>query len=137
AERHDHGFAVVSLTQSLHEEGPRFERRCGGPLLVGEEIDTFRWLQLGERTLVMMVVSVADPGGSVQQLLLSDAVTCAEVFREEVAIEAPDADEVLAPEGLWGGVQAVPEQGFVRLVDTPRFVRLATASGELQVLVGV
>ncbi len=138
AERQDHGYSIVVMEQvPPKQEGQQeYRRRCTGPLLTGEDLDAFNWVPLGPRDAVFARVLQQDPEELRQSIAVVDvAKDCDPLFAEEVRLTAGDAQTVVSSPALSGGA-FLEEPSAVHIVDRPRYLRLAGAEADVQVLTG-
>jgi hypothetical protein len=133
AVQNDHGFAPQVFMARADKAEVVFEEGCVGPLLVGDDLDAMRWVTLGERTYLFMVVLHENPDALAQSFALVDLEGGCKAAHNETVTLAKEG-EVVAPADLRGGVSVNAAGDGVSVFDQPEYLRLRGAEEDVLVL---
>jgi hypothetical protein len=128
------GFAPAVYMQAVGDEKTTtWSRACTGDGVVGDEIETLRWVEIGGKELVLLAASVQNPDEVVVDGRLFDPRDdCATRYNERLVLTAPNG-EVVAPFAVPGGF-TVTDSGVVQIVDRARYLTLGGPEGEVSLL---
>ena len=130
------GMAPRVFVQEPSEQGAQWSEACTGPVILGEELDTLRWIEPGPRKLLLVVASTENPDILTQSFaLFPESAPCTPIFQETIRMARPGYD-VVSPGEVPGGV-LVDESDRVHVIDKARTVHLNGAAGEVEVLTAV
>ena len=134
--QHPPGMSVQVYMQSPSEHGGVWHEVCTSPLLLGEELDTLKWIKPGPRQLLLVVASSENPDMLQQSFaLFPERAPCTAVFQDKVALVKPSY-ELVSPGEVPGGV-LVDDTDHVRVIDQAQTVQLRGATGEVDLLKAV
>lgn len=130
------GVSARVFIQEPSEQGAVWSEACASPVLLGEELDTLRWIQPGNRKLLLVVASTENPDILQQSYALFPATSpCTPIFQETIRLARPGYD-VVSPGEVPGGV-LVDNEDRVHVIDKARTTRLNGAVGDVEVLTAV
>lgn len=131
------GWAPVVYMQTAGVEQTAWSLECTGPVVVGSELGSLRWMNPGSGRLVMLAATTENPDEATEHVVLVDPVDgCAVRFEDHVHLTRPNG-AVVAPRGLSGGLLLDGEDGSLRIVDRPSYLTLDAAEGEVALLTKV
>ncbi|OGQ80945.1 MAG: hypothetical protein A2289_12255 [Deltaproteobacteria bacterium RIFOXYA12_FULL_58_15] len=142
AEKIESGWIAAFHHHQRDEKGDRWQRICESVVVLGEEIDDFRWVEMDDGPLLLLVVNAENPDEIVQSLLLMDPSSgCATRFDDRMLLIRPDG-EVIAPGPVPAGIvwidhrlhlndepQSIPLDGGNHRIELLRSVRVRRVSG--------